>query len=215
MSIVERISFFELFLGFDEDILIKVASISTIKRFANDTLLFFEKDEAKHLYIVLDGTIKVYKIDKLGNEIFLYFLERGDLLTEFTNFERPTCFANLRFVADSEVLMIDYEKYKELMRKDIDLMERMLEIFVKKTTRLQCALNRETVFDVTQKVAHFIANQLPLFNAQKKIETAKQLNIQPETLSRVLRKLIRDKIIIQSADQIAILDQSKLIEIYE
>lgn len=157
----------------------------------------------------------MYKIDKMGNEIFLYFLNRGDLLTEFANYNRPTCAANLRFVSDSEVLMIDYEKYRDLMKNEIDLMEKTLEIFISKTAKLHCALNRETAFDVTQKVAHFIANSLELFNSQKKIETAKQLNIQPETLSRVLRKLLRDKIILAEGDLIAILDPKKLKEIYE
>ena len=75
---------------------------------------------------------------------------------------------------------------------------------------------RELIFDSTAKVAYSLYSDLDEFNTHKKQENAAFLNIQPETLSRILKKLHRDNIIkTNQAGKIEILDLHKLQMIFK
>ena len=81
--------------------------------------------------------------------------------------------------------------------------------------QLQCIISRDVVFDGTAKVAHMLVNDLKNFNAFKKHETAYMLHIQPETLSRILKKLTRNGIIEIEKNCVKILNLDELRDIYE
>ncbi|MGE4294913.1 MAG: Crp/Fnr family transcriptional regulator [Campylobacterales bacterium] len=210
----QTIAALPLFASAPKEAIEEIASFCAVRRYAEGTLLFYEEEAARQFYLLIGGEIRVYKSDRLGNEIFLYFLHPGDPVTEFESFARPACYANLAFSAPSEMLVIEADRFRALMRRESILMESLMNALLDKTARLHCALNRETVFDTTAKVAHFIHHHQEEFNRLKKQEVAARLNIQPETLSRVLRKLVRDKIILQAGDKIVVPDVKQLESIY-
>ncbi len=65
------------------------------------------------------------------------------------------------------------------------------------------------------KVAYMISNDLESFNSMKKHEIAYSLHLQPETLSRILKKLNRNDLIRTKNGKIVIVNIAKLKEIYE
>jgi CRP/FNR family transcriptional regulator len=70
------------------------------------------------------------------------------------------------------------------------------------------------ILDGTGKVAFMLSQDLERFNAMKKQDIAAILNIQPETLSRILGKLSR-KGIIEIGSDIKVIDTESLKELYE
>ncbi len=95
------------------------------------------------------------------------------------------------------------------LSKNILTME-LMEILLDKTHQLQCILNRELVFDATAKVAFMINQDLEMFNKLKRQEVSFMLHIQPETLSRVLKKLSRNQIIEIDNSDVSIKDKNAL-----
>ena len=71
-------------------------------------------------------------------------------------------------------------------------------------------VNRELVFDATAKVAFMLWGDLEIFNSKKRQEVSFMLHIQPETLSRVLKKLSRNEIIDITNSKVTILNYDKL-----
>ena len=90
-----------------------------------------------------------------------------------------------------------------------------MKAFAKKSKMLQCIINREIVFDGTAKVAFMLINDLNSFNQLKKQEVAHMLNIQPETLSRILKKLTRHGMIDTENGETVLKDEAGLREIFE
>ena len=90
----------------------------------------------------------------------------------------------------------------------------LIEILLDKTHQLQCIVNRELVFDATAKVAFMINQDLAMFNKLKRQEVSFMLLIQPETLSRVLKKLSRDEIISVENSDVIIKDKEALVSIF-
>ena len=99
------------------------------------------------------------------------------------------------------------------MHKNILNNEFINEILLK-TQQLHCVVNRELVFDATAKVAFMLSSDLEMFNKLKRHEVSFMLHIQPETLSRVLKKLKRSSIIQVDSSEISICDKEALKNIY-
>ena len=90
-----------------------------------------------------------------------------------------------------------------------------MQALLDKSNQLQCLVNRELVFDATAKVAFMLKQDLAMFNKLKRQEVSFMLHIQPETLSRVLKKLSREGIINIENGYVAIEDNEKLISIFK
>ncbi len=204
-----------LFYDLSQHELEQLCSIIKVKSFAKGEILHYEKDRQSEIYYLKSGLLKVYKIDRFDNEVFMYNLFNDTLISEITDFEKVGCFANAEFVVPSDVLVIDFEGFKAIYEQSPQLMMQLLKEFAKKSKMMQCIINREIVFDGTAKVAFMLMNDLESFNSLKKSDIAYMLNIQPETLSRILKKLTRNEMIVSREGTIYINDKEALRAIFE
>lgn len=205
-----------LFSDFDDASLEKLASFSIVKKYSKDAVLFYEQELSKDLLFLKSGLLKFYRIDKFGNEVFLYYVYPNNIISEIFDFdtEEIHCYSNAEFVEESEVLTINYAELNKYFLKDNIFTVKILKELSKKIKELQCILRREMEFDGTSKVAHMIVNDFVMFKKLKKQEIAYMLHIQPETLSRILKKLVKNGYITDSKTQLEILDEEGLKSIY-
>ncbi len=197
ISITETIKKINLFAHLDNVSLEKLASISYLSKFEKDSILYYESDSVDKILFLITGLIKVYKIDKYDNEIFLYYVYPNSMISELSNINHNQirCFSNTEFIEDSLMLAIDFKKFKDEFLLGNELIVKFIEEIIYKNQQLQCIVNRELVFDATSKVAFMLSNDLEMFNQLKRNQVALMLHIQPETLSRVLKRLVRNKTI--------------------
>ena len=78
---MERIKNIPCFSKLSDEQLEKLKKISVIKKYNAKEILFYEGDAPTYLYVLLQGTLKVYKTNHKGQQIFL-----------------PSTFARRRFV---------------------------------------------------------------------------------------------------------------------
>jgi CRP/FNR family transcriptional regulator len=217
MSIKTILSSLDFFSSLDEAQLDFLTSISTLNNYSKDYIVHYEKKENNFLLLLLNGLAKAYKIDKHNNEIFLHYIYENSLISEMSNITANTLvsFSNVALLEDSQILSIDYKKFREhFLDKGILCYEFSNEIILK-SQQLQSLINREFVFNSVAKVAMMLHNDLAIFNKLKRAEISLMLHIQPETLSRVLNRLKRDEIIDSKHGKIVVLDYKALITIYE
>jgi CRP/FNR family transcriptional regulator len=193
-NFIKDIPFFN---SLDDELIKKLANISKLKKFASGDVLFYEKDGINEISYLYKGSIKFYKVNKFDNEVFLYKILSNSMIFDISKFCDThifSCYTNAEFLEDSEVLVFDHIEFKKLMYDNNSLMNLVLNESFKMIQRLQYVINRDIIFDSTAKVANILVNDLKNFNNSKKHEIAYMLNIQPETLSRILRKLAKNKI---------------------
>ena len=216
MTIQETIKKIGFFNNLNNEQIEIIASISTVSKYPNKSILYYESDISKNLLFLVEGLIKIYKVDKFGNEIFLYHIYKNSMISELTSMNKNDiyCFSNAEFTEDSIVLSVNFEKFQELfLSKNILTME-LMEILLKKTHQLQCIVNRELVFDATAKVAFMLNQDLEMFNKLKRQDVSFMLHIQPETLSRVLKRLTRNGTIAIENGEVTIENEEELISIF-
>lgn len=197
LNIKNAIKSLNLFTNLNEEEIEFIASISHTSKYEANSVLMYESESTDKLLFLIEGLIKVYKIDKYDNEIFLYYIYSNSMISELSNLNESkiNCFSNTEFLRDSIILSIDFKKFRDEFLTKNELILKFIHELIYKNQQLQCIVNRELVFDATSKVAFMLVNDLEMFNQLKRIEVSLLLHIQPETLSRVLNRLARNNII--------------------
>ena len=217
VSVKSLINSLDFFSTLDEQQIELLASISTISSYTKDYLVHYEKQHNNSLLFLLNGLAKAYKIDKHNNEIFLHYVYENSLISDLSNITQNTIcsFSNIILLDDSQILSVEYKKFKEIFLDKGILCSEFSNEIILKSQQLQSLINREFVFNSVAKVAMMLSNDLDIFNKLKRAEISLILHIQPETLSRVLNRLKRDKIIDSIHGKVIILDNEALISVYE
>ncbi|AXK49533.1 transcriptional regulator [Aliarcobacter trophiarum LMG 25534] len=217
MTLNQSIKSLDFFANLDDKQIDFLSNFSFISKYERDSILFYETDLKTNLLFLVRGLIKVYKYDKFDNEIFLYHIHSNSLISELSNLNTNEiyCFSNASFMEDSIVLSVDFLKLQEHFLDNNLLVKELMNSLLNKTHQLQCLVNRELVFDATAKVAYMLVSDLEMFNSLKRQDVSFMLHIQPETLSRVLKKLSRDNIIEVENQQVMIKDKTALNYIFK
>ena len=217
MTLTQSIKSLDFFESLSDNQIDILSNFSFISKYEKDSILFYETDLKTNLLFLVSGLIKIYKYDKFDNEIFLYHIYSNSLISELSNINTNEiyCFSNASFIEDSVVLSIDFLKLQEHFLNNNLLVKELMSSLLKKTNQLQSLVNRELVFDATAKVAYMLVSDLKMFNNLKRQDVSFMLHIQPETLSRVLKKLSRDNIIEIENQQVIIKDEIALNSIFK
>jgi len=214
LGLIKKLDFFK---SLSDEELNAVYNISSISVYPKSCILFYENDVHNKVLFLVSGCIKVYKIDKFENEIFLYHIYENSLISELTTINNDSihCFSNTEFTEESTILEVNFLEFKKHFLSRNVLTTEFINEILSKTQQLHCVVNRELVFDATAKVAYMLLNDLVMFNSHKRHEVSFMLHIQPETLSRVLKKLKRKNVIEVVDSYITILDKDLLKSMYE
>ena len=217
MSVTTIIKSQDFFKTLTDEQVELLSSISTIHNFDKNYTLYYEQKHSNELLFLTNGLAKAYKIDKHNNEIFLYYIHKNSIISEISDIDKESLysFANVELIEDSQVLNIDYKRFKKLFLDKHILCKAFTNEVIKRSIELQSLINREFIFDSVAKVAKMLHSDLDMFNSLKRHDISLILHIQPATLSRVLNRLKRNKIIDTIQGKIVLLDSLALVEIFE
>lgn len=217
MLLKDIISSLDFFSSLSDEELELISSFSVVNTYDKEYVVHYEKSQSTSLIFLLEGVAKAYKIDKHNNEIFLHYIYAPSLISDVSSFKKGTLlsFSNVSLIEDSKILTIDYKKFKEHFLAKGHLCLEFTNEIILKSQQLQSLINREFIFTSVAKVAMMLHDDLDMFNSLKRGEISLILNIQPETLSRVLNRLKRDNIIDSKHTKITVLNKEALLLVYE
>ncbi|MDD2906408.1 MAG: Crp/Fnr family transcriptional regulator [Sulfurimonas sp.] len=217
MSITSVIQSLDFFSSLNKEQISTLAEVSSVNYYNKDYVLHYEKKESYQLLFLIDGLARAYKIDKYSNEIFLYYIYKNSLLSEVSNVRSDvlSSFSNIVLVEDSKILSVNYAKFQDFFLNRNLLNTEFTNEIIARSQQLQALVYREFIFDAVAKVAMTLYKDLNMFNALKRHDISLILHIQPATLSRVLNRLKRNKIIDISHGEVQIVNSLALKAIYE
>ncbi|WP_278347261.1 Crp/Fnr family transcriptional regulator [Helicobacter pullorum] len=212
---MEELESYHPFCNLNKDSLRDLKAIVHFKNYKKQEIVFYEEDKVSDIYFLLEGAVKAYKVDRFDNEIFFGIFKNG-LLNDCKDKDKMTAFVNIECLEDSLIACFESDKLRLLFEKSPQILKLFFEESLKRVGVLEEIVQRELVFDSTAKIAYSLYFDLEEFNMHKKQENAAFLNIQPETLSRILKKLHRDGVIqTNSLGKIEILDSQRLQMIFK
>jgi CRP/FNR family transcriptional regulator len=200
-----------LFGSLNEQQLQKLDSISSIKTYNSGNILFYEGDEPKYLYFLLDGLVKLYRYDKNNHINILSYYYSQALIGEAATLQRIPHQVTAECETECSILVVSFSEFEKDFLHDPQISIGIIMQLISKIKRL---MNNNMQQTSIQKLAELIFENQELFVKLKKYKIAEILNMAPETFSRNLKKLKRDEIIFYDKNTFEVLDRNALSELF-
>jgi len=207
---VYSLSDIQLFSKLSPTHITEIENNSVVRSYSKNSIVFYEGDKKDYLFVILEGTIKLYKTSPKGTQVHINRMEAPSLVGEYACFERMPFPATCEFITDGKVMMIPYSIiYKHMSNPDFAMS--IVKSLTSKIMILSSLIHKETIYSSEAKVAKILLENKEIFSRLKYNEVADILNLTPETLSRIFKKMKKEKIIeVASNHDIKILDHKAL-----
>jgi len=205
-----------LFRSLSDDILRKIVGNEPPRAYNKGQLVFQQGEAADHFYVILSGWVKLYRLHHSGDETVLHVFKSGDSFAEAAMFSSYRYPATAEAVEETCLLSINCNHFKKLLGENPDIAMSMLASTSIHLKSLVLEIEQVKGRNSLQRLAFFLIDLCPLDTKTALIElpyekslVASRLGIQPESLSRLLKKL-RDYGVECNKNQINISDMVAL-----
>lgn len=211
---VQSLKRFRFFMDLTEQELLFFIDQSYYECFRKDALLFYHGETAKHLYIVLEGWIKLYRVNKAGEEHVITLITKGDVFSELATFKDSSYPYSAQIVGkEAKCLVMDAQTVRNKIISNPELALKLLSTMARHSNQLNLTYEHITSMTAAQRIGCFLLKlsmdrnnahvlQLPY----KKHLIASRLGIKPETFSRALKRLNQEVHIHYSGREITVPD---------
>ena len=200
-----------LFGSLNDKQLEKLDKISTIKTYQPGNILFYEGDEPKNLFFLIDGLVKLYRYDKFDNINILSYYYTQALIGEAATLQKTPHQITAECETECSILIVPFDEFEKEFLNDPKVAIGIIMQLISKIKKLMDINMQQTSM---QKLASLIFENPELFVKLKKYKIAEILNMAPETFSRNLKKLQKDKIIAYDKNKFKIQDKDALSELF-
>ena len=188
----------------------RLYKISSLKEYKKGNIIFYEGSQPKKLKLLLDGIVKVYKVDSKGNEVIMHFFQPQTLIAETAHMQKINYPATAICETDCTLLEIDYALFEKDFLRNPDISFKIIQSLSKKIKALQNVITTNLTMNTFSRICKFIHDNENHIHELTHRKIAAILNITPETLSRNLASLKKDKIVTVNNRKIEILDKDRL-----
>jgi len=176
------------FDNLNEEDLKELERISKRVSYTKGSILFYEKEDADSLIMLVDGVVKIYKTDLKNNEVIMRRFRAPTLVAEMATFEEIPFPASASFETDGTVIIIDFQKFKEQFMSKPGVSASIIKSLSKKVKNLEEVIDLNIVLDTTARLAKYLYEHEAILDELKNYQIAEDLHMTPETLSRTLKK---------------------------
>ncbi|MDQ7781766.1 MAG: Crp/Fnr family transcriptional regulator [Desulfomonilaceae bacterium] len=222
MTNVEHIAQIPMFDGLSPDQHRELGSIALEKAFARGTTIFSEGDPGSGFYVAISGRVKIFKLSADGKEQILHIFGPGEPFGEVPVFEGRKFPAHASALEHSVCLYFPRPAFIELIKGNPSLALAMLGVLSRRLRTFTVLVDNLSLKEVPGRLA---AHLLYLSESMdgtdsldldiSKGQLAALLGTIPETLSRILGRMVKQGLIESVGPRVKLLDREGLEELAE
>ncbi len=197
MQVFKCLSDIPLFSGLNSDQLDAVCKIAVEKSLAKNDVIFSEGDPGNGFYVVTEGMVKIFKVSFEGKEQILHIFGPPEPFGEVPVFTGKPFPANAQTLAPSRLLFFPRTEFVTLISTNPSLALNMLAVLSMRLRQLAAQIENLSLKEVPGRLAGYLIylqeDQGDGDNVTlnfSKGQLASLLGTIPETLSRILTKMI-------------------------
>jgi len=190
---------------------------TSVKEIGKGEHLFLEEQPATAFFIIVSGSVKVYKLSTEGNEQILHVQQPGDLLAEAIIFEFDTYPAYAQALEKTTLVRISKDEIIKLLSHFPEISFQIMRAYSRRIRQLVNKIEEISLFDVKARLANYLikncifkSNQHICTLTFSKKDLAAVLGTIPETLSRAFNLFKKEKIVTEEKNGIVILNLRRL-----
>ncbi|WP_448683624.1 Crp/Fnr family transcriptional regulator [Pseudomonas nicosulfuronedens] len=208
-----------LFNVLNEEQLEQLLATSALLNLEKGDKLFLQGEPAHAFYFVISGAVKIYRLTPEGQEKVLEVVGGRQTFAEaMMLMDTPDYVASAQALEPTQVYRFANRTYMELLHSNPQLPFSLLATLCVRLHRRINEIETLSLKNSTHRVVRYLITQLNRQGSEDnrfELPMAKQLvaghlSIQPETFSRVLRRLIDENIIDLSGRTVQVLDVARL-----
>ena len=219
---IQKLKTIPLFSGLSDDHLAKIATAASTLNFDKGEMIFHEGDKGDGFYMVEQGTVKVFKLSFEGKEQILHIYGPGHTFGEVPVFEGKNFPASSMAIEKSSILFLPREKFVSLITSTPGLGMNLLADLSRRLREFTVQIENLSLKEVPARLSAYI---LTLSKEQKntkkitlpisKAQLSNLIGTTPETVSRVLKKMMDSSLIEVQTKTIIIKDMEGLKDLSE
>ena len=202
----------------------QITSISSLEKHPKNNIIFLEGNQYRGFYIMLKGSVKIYKTSPEGKEVILHIIKPPYPFADVPLFEGGSYPANAQALEDSTILFIPKNEFMELILKNPTVSLKISAGFAKRLRLMSKQMEDITLKEVSNRLAKYILDEVKRTGTDRLPEPFVKLTISKstiasllgtitETLSRTFKKLQNENIIRMDGKKIFVSDLSRLKEL--
>ena len=123
-DLISQITIFNTLTDSEQE---EIAKITHVRAFHKSNHLFYQQDEMKYFFFILEGNIKIYRISSRGREQIVNFFGAGEMVPHHAIFRDDPYPANAVSMNETTVLMISKQDFETLLKNQSDIMMKMFK----------------------------------------------------------------------------------------
>lgn len=180
---------------FEEDLINEIAEIGTLMSFTENQEIINIGDFIKSMPLLLSGAIKIMREDEAGEELVLYYLEKGDTCAMTLSCCMGETKSKIRAVAENEVtlIMLPKEKMTAWLSTYKTWQSFILQSYHNRVNELLVAIDTVAFLKMDERLFKYLKDKAMVNHNDELITTHKQiaedLHTSRVVISRLLKKL--------------------------
>ncbi|MFA6599553.1 MAG: Crp/Fnr family transcriptional regulator [Candidatus Omnitrophota bacterium] len=171
-----------------------VAAACLRRRVKKKEIVFLEGDRGESLFLLAQGSIRLYKAGPGGREAIIRIVKPGEIFAEVILFEKDRYPVTSVALKDSILYALPRAKFHEMLKGE-DFRRDFIRLLLEKHRYLTERIVSLTSYDVETRLFRFLRDQFgeleEITPGMSKKDVANAVGAMPETFSRLLMKLRR------------------------
>ncbi len=202
LYVIKSLKTIPLFSGLSHEHLEKIAAIASTLKFSKGQMIFNEGDKGDGLYMVEKGKIKVFKLSFEGKEQILHIYGPGNTFGEVPVFEGKNFPASSMALEKSFVIFLPRDKFVKVITETPGLGMNLLADLSRRLREFTIQIENLSLKEVPARLAAYILtlsdeqkNETKVILPISKAQLSNLIGTTPETVSRILKKMMASSLI--------------------
>ena len=222
---VFKLSEFSLFSQVNKNTIFKLNEICFVKELKKGEHLFRDKEVIKSIYVIKSGKLALYKQSESAQKKVIFILGKDTIVNEVIIDDLPSSI-NCEAFEKAEILCFDRMLFLDIMKDDFELSKIIINSLAMKVRRLYRQGKNSIPIKVEKRVAAKLWKLSRDYGIEIEEGTLIDLNITityladmfgapRETISRALKILNNEGLIINKNKKIIVPDRDKLVKFFK
>lgn len=197
---------------FEENLLEEIANVSIYKKFKEDDIIIDVNSYMVAIPLIISGAIKILREDKDGDELVLYYIEKGDTCAMTLSCCMGETKSKIKAVAETDVtlLMIPKNKMSEWLSKYKSWQEYILASYHSRLNEFIDAVDSIAFLNMNDRLLKYLKDKAMVIGNDvlnvTHLQIANDLHTSRVVISRLLKALEKQSKIELRRNQIKILE---------
>ena len=145
------------FNSLDEIVLLDLAYGTSLRLYQPQEIVCWQGEACEGLFILHDGSVKLFKLSPKGRELIIRVLDAGDYFNEVPVFDGGQNPVNVASLEESYIWLVDAEVIRRCVEENPKMAEAVIHNLAENLRRLVGVVEELSFYQVTNRLARLIS----------------------------------------------------------